>query len=223
LDAAECPPTFHTPPDRVVALIAGGSQAIVQAVEGAEDDAGQGRADLEARRIGAADAVVGISASGRTPYVVGALQQARTAGAFTVGIACNAATPVLAAGDVAIPLVVGPEVLAGSTRLKSGTATKMVLNMLSTGAFVQLGKCYQNLMVDVQAGNEKLRQRARRIVEQATGLGPAAARALLERSGGDVKTAIVMQRCGIDAAAARARLQAAGGFVRAAIGEGERA
>jgi N-acetylmuramic acid 6-phosphate etherase len=220
LDASECPPTFGCPPGQVVAVIAGGPAAITAAAEGAEDDAAQGARDLRERGAGPRDAVVGISASGRTPYVLGALAHARDAGALTVGIACNEPSPVLAASAIPIPLPVGPEVLAGSTRLKAGTATKMVLNMLSTGAFVRLGKTYGNLMVDVAATNEKLRARALRIVRAATGATDGVAAAALAAAGGEAKTAIVALARSVDPDQARRLLALARGHVRQALAMG---
>jgi N-acetylmuramic acid 6-phosphate etherase len=219
LDAAECPPTFGTPPELVVGLIAGGPTALTEAVEAVEDRAEAGRDDAARLGITDADAVVGIAASGRTPYVLGAVAHARGRGAFTVGLACNRGTPLEAAVALMIAPVVGPEVIAGSTRLKAGTAQKMVLNMLSTGAMVLLGKTYGNLMVDLRATNAKLRRRAVGIVRAATGLDETGAAALLRASGGEAKTAIVAARAGIDPPEARARLAAAGGSVRAALGE----
>jgi N-acetylmuramic acid 6-phosphate etherase len=226
LDAVECGPTFGTSPGQVEGLIAGGAAALQQAVEGVEDDAARGAADLAARRLTAADAVVGIAASGSTPYVLGAVSHARQAGALTVGVSCNAGSPLAAACDLAITPVVGPEVLTGSTRLKAGTATKLVCNMLSTAAMVRLGKAYSNLMVDLRAHNSKLRARALRVVGAATGLDDAAAAALLERCGGEVKTALVAHRRSVPVQRARELLAAAGGIVRRALGEagpGERA
>ncbi len=217
LDAVECPPTFSTPPAMVVALLAGGSQAMLQAVEGAEDDAAAGRADIAAHAVGPHDVVVGISASGSTPYVLGALGEARARGAACIGITCNDPAELAPLVDLFLPLLVGPEVLAGSTRLKAGTATKLVLNMLSTGAMIRLGKSYGNLMVDVAATNQKLRRRALGIVARVTGLDAAAAAAALAESGGEVKTCIVAQRLRIPPAQARARLAACGGHVRAAL------
>lgn len=219
LDASECPPTFDTPPGLVVGLIAGGRAALTRAVEDAEDSAEAGRADVDRLGVGAEDALVGIAASGRTPYVLGAVDRARERGALTIGLACNAGTPLAARVDIMIAPVVGPEAIAGSTRLKAGTAQKMVLNMLSTGALVLLGKTYGNLMVDLRATNHKLRRRAARIVAQATGLDEAAAAALLRDAGGEVKTAIVAARAGIAPAAARERLAHCDGVVRAALGE----
>jgi N-acetylmuramic acid 6-phosphate etherase len=219
LDASECPPTFGTPPELVVGCIAGGPTALTHAVEDVEDDAAAGRADAAALGIGPDDAVVGIAASGRTPYVLGALAHANAAGALTVGLTCNAGTPLAEVATIAIAPVVGPEVIAGSTRLKAGTAQKMVLNMLSTGVMVLLGKTFGNLMVDLQATNAKLRRRAVAIVQTATGLDEDAAAALLRDADGEAKTAIVAARAGVDAPAARARLAVAGGSVRAALGE----
>ncbi len=167
LDASECPPTFNAAPGQVVGLIAGGEVALTTAVEGAEDDREAGARDIAALDVGATDSVVGIAASGGTPYVLGGLEEARRRGALTVSLACNRPAPIHELADVVIAPIVGPEVIAGSTRLKAGTAQKMVLNMLSTGVMIRLGKTYGNLMVDVQATNAKLRQRARRIVVEA--------------------------------------------------------
>jgi N-acetylmuramic acid 6-phosphate etherase len=217
LDAAECPPTFNAAAGQVVGLIAGGQAALLQAVEGAEDDAERGAADLRAIGLGKDDAVVGLSASGRTPYAIGALQHARAQGALTVAVCCNAGGPVAAAAELPIEVVVGPEVLTGSTRLKAGTAQKLVLNMLSTGVFVRLHKVYSNLMVDVQATNEKLVQRSRRIIALATGCSVEQAERELQRCGGEVKTAIVARLAGLEPAAARALLGRHAGSVRAAL------
>lgn len=170
LDSVECPPTFGVPPEMVVGLIAGGDRAFVKAVEGAEDSEALALEELKALPLNGRDVVIGIAASGRTPYVIGGLQYARSLGCKTVAIACNAGSLVGNAADLAIEPVVGPEVLTGSTRLKAGTAQKMILNMISTGAMVGIGKVYQNLMVDVMQTNEKLRVRARNIVTEATGL-----------------------------------------------------
>ena len=217
LDAAECPPTFNADPGQVVGLIAGGERALRHAVEGAEDSPAQGAADLEAIALSARDVVVGIAASGRTPYVIGALDRARAVGAAAIGFTCNANSELAEHSDLVIAVVVGPEVLAGSTRMKAGTATKMVLNMLTTGAMVRLGKTYGNLMVDLQATNRKLVERTTGIVCRLTGLGRDDARALLDRCGGDLKTAIVSQRLGLDSDAARAKLAASGGRLRQAL------
>lgn len=219
LDASECPPTYGTPHDLVQGIIAGGEDAMFDAVEFVEDDEQAGADDLAARGLTAQDAVVGIAASGRTPYVLGALRHARATGAVTVGVSNNAPAPVLDAADIAIAVVTGPEAITGSTRMKAGTAQKLVLNMISTGAMIKLGKVYGNLMVDVQARNEKLLLRARRIVMQVGRVDDAQAAALLEQARNDVKTAIVMARTGLTAAEARARLAAADGFLRRVIDE----
>ncbi|HEX5788779.1 MAG TPA: N-acetylmuramic acid 6-phosphate etherase [Woeseiaceae bacterium] len=221
LDAAEMPPTFGTPPGAVVGVIAGGSAALTRAVEGAEDSPEQGALDLQALAVSAADTVVGITASGTAPYVIGALEHAAAAGAGTIGFACNPGSPVAAMADIGITVATGPEVLAGSTRMKAGTATKMVLNMLSTGAMVRLGKTYGNLMVDLQATNRKLRARSLSIVARATGLGREAAAARLDEADGDVKVAIVCARLDVDPGTARRRLRDAGGRLRDALGESQ--
>ena len=217
LDASECPPTFSTPPELVVGWIAGGPEALTRSIEGAEDSTEAGRADAEQRGITGADVLVGIAASGRTPYVLGAVAYAKEQGALTVGLACNSGTPLAKAVDIMIAPVVGPEVIGGSTRLKAGTAQKMVLNMLSTGTMILLGKTYGNLMVDVQPTNGKLRRRAVAIVAQATGLTDMEAETLLRASHDEVKTAIVAALADVTPAAARARLASSGGVVRAAF------
>jgi len=217
LDAAECPPTFNTPPDRVVAIIAGGEPAITRSVEGAEDDAEAGARDVAALNVSACDAVVGIAASGRTPYVLGALAEARRRGALVVSLTNNRPAPSEDLADVCIAPLTGPEVLTGSTRLKAGTAQKMVLNMISTGVMVRLGRTFGNLMVHVQATNTKLQGRARRIVEMATGLSPDEAAAALDACGGDVPATIVHVLADVSPAEARQRLEAAGGVVRTAL------
>lgn len=217
LDAVECPPTFGTPPEQVQGLMAGGEGAFIRAVEGAEDDPERARQELQERNVKASDVVVGIAASGRTPYTIGAIEYARSLGAATIAIACNVPAPLLDAADIAIGVPVGPEVLTGSTRMKAGTAQKMVLNILSTGSMVRLGKAYGNLMVDVQITNKKLAQRARRILMQVTQIDEAAATELLQRADGHVKTAIVMHHLGLDAPAARAALDAAGGHLRTVL------
>jgi N-acetylmuramic acid 6-phosphate etherase len=214
LDAVECPPTFSTEPSRVIGLIAGGSQAFMQAVEGAEDSPQQGAQDLEAIGLGRDDAVVGVAASGRTPYVIGALDYARKIGAATIGFSCNANAEQIEHADHNIITVTGPEVLSGSTRMKAGTATKMVLNMLSTGAMVRQGKAWSNLMVDVRATNHKLVLRARRIMQTVTGCSEAQAKEWLARCGGEVKTAIAAFKLDLHADEARRRLAAAGGHLR---------
>lgn len=217
LDASECPPTFGAPPTQVVGLIAGGRGAMFQAVEGAEDDDALGRRDLDEIGLTDADTVVGIAASGGTPYVQGALRYAASIGAHTVSIACNRGAAISALASVAIEVDNGPEVLTGSTRLKAGTSQKMILNMLSTASMVKIGKVYGNLMVDVSPTNAKLNARAVRIVCAATDCSPDEASAALAASGQHAKTAIVMVLCGLDADAARSQLAAARGFIRAAL------
>ncbi|BEM49617.1 N-acetylmuramic acid 6-phosphate etherase [Serratia marcescens] len=217
LDASECPPTFGVPHGVVVGLIAGGPGALLKAVEGAEDDAALGEADLRALNLTAVDMVVGLAASGRTPYVIGALRYARGLGCPTAAISCNPDSPIVHEAQVAISPVVGPEALTGSTRLKSGTAQKLVLNMLSTGAMVKLGKVYQNLMVDVKATNVKLVDRACRIVVEATGAERAQAEAALAQTGFEVKPAILMILAGVSADEAQQRLQRHDGYLRAAL------
>lgn len=219
LDASECPPTYGTPPELVQGIIAGGPQAVFGALEGVEDDPMAGAADLRAHGLGAGDAVAGIAASGRTPYVLGALAYARSVGALTIGIANNSPSPVLDAAEIAIPVVTGAEVITGSTRMKAGTAQKLVLNTLSTGVMVKLGKVYGNLMVDVQVKNDKLLERARAIVMQVARIDEAQASALLVAAHNDVKAAIVMARRGVGADEARALLAAANGLLRAVIDE----
>jgi N-acetylmuramic acid 6-phosphate etherase len=217
LDASECLPTFNIPAEKVIACIAGGPIALAQAVEDLEDSAEAGKADAARLSITAADALVGIAASGRTPYVLGAIAYGKEMGALTIGLACNADTPLEKQVEIMIAPVVGPEVITGSTRLKAGTAQKMVLNMLSTGSMILLGKTFGNLMVDVQATNHKLQRRAVTIVRQATGLEEDAAEALLDASGGEVKTAIVAGRTNIAPELARDRLAAHGNVVRATL------
>ncbi len=221
LDAAECPPTFGTPPEMVVGVIAGGSRALVRAVEGAEDRAELAVADLEQLNLTERDVVCGIATSGRTPYVLAALRYARGRGCTTIALACNRDALVLDECDIAIAPVVGPEVLSGSTRLKAGTATKLVLNMITTGAMVQIGKTYGNLMVDLKATNTKLHLRACRIVSQLLGISRDQARALLDRCGWEVKTALVVGKRGCSPEQARALLRQARGHVRVALGEEE--
>lgn len=221
LDASECPPTFSADPERVIGLIAGGREALQRAIEGAEDSAEQGADDLSDIKLSERDVVVGIAASGHTPYVIGALNFATETGAGTVGFSCNPGSPVSVRADVGIAVAVGPEVLSGSTRMKAGTATKMVLNMLTTGAMVQLGKTYGNLMVDLQATNSKLVKRSIKIVQQLTDLSEPEAQALLESCGGELKTSIVCHRLGVSADVAREKLEAAGGRLRTALGDRE--
>jgi N-acetylmuramic acid 6-phosphate etherase len=217
LDASECPPTFSSPPGQVVGLIAGGPTALTTAVEGAEDKPELAAADLERISVNENDALVGIATSGRTPYVREALRLARQHGAATIALTCNPESELGPLADISIAPVVGPEVVSGSTRLKAGTATKMVLNMLSTGAMVRIGKTYGNLMVDLRATNTKLRLRTRRIVEQLTELDQDGAELLLNRSDGELKTAVVAGRLQVSPAQARERLRAAGGHLRRAL------
>ncbi|ELS54213.1 N-acetylmuramic acid 6-phosphate etherase [Streptomyces viridochromogenes] len=217
LDASECPPTFNTAPAQVVGLIAGGPEAMVTSVEGAEDSADLARADLDALALAPADTVVGISASGRTPYAIGAVEHARARGALSIGLSCNRDSALAAAAHHGIEIVVGPELLTGSTRLKAGTAQKLVLNMLSTITMIRLGKTYGNLMVDVRASNDKLRARSRRIVALATGADDAAVERALTEAGGEVKTAILILLADLDGPTATGLLSRADGHLRAAL------
>ncbi|MFF3652155.1 N-acetylmuramic acid 6-phosphate etherase [Streptomyces sp. NPDC002181] len=217
LDASECPPTFNTDPAQVVGLIAGGPGAMVRSVEGAEDSKELAAADLAALDIGPDDTVVGISASGRTPYAIGAVEYARTRGALTVGLSCNAGSALAAAAEHGIEAVTGPELLTGSTRLKAGTAQKLVLNLISTITMIRLGKTYGNLMVDLRASNEKLRARSRRIVALATGAPDEEIEAALDAAGGEVKQAVLVLLGGVDGPAAAELLTAAHGHLREAL------
>ncbi|WP_428943786.1 N-acetylmuramic acid 6-phosphate etherase [Pantoea sp. FN060301] len=217
LDASECPPTFGVPHGLVVGVIAGGPGALLKAVEGAEDDETLGVRDLQALNLTHSDMVVGLAASGRTPYVIGALRFARQMGCRTAAISCNPDSPIAREADIAISPVVGPEALTGSTRLKSGTAQKLVLNMISTGAMVRIGKVYQNLMVDMQATNVKLIDRACRMVCQATGCTAEEAKRALSQTDQAVKPAILMVLSGMTAAQAQKRLEKHKGFLRAAL------
>ena len=217
LDASECPPTFSADPGQVVGLIAGGDHALRHAVEGAEDSREAAVDDLRAISLSAYDVLVGITASGTAPYVLSALDAAREVGAATIALTCNAGSPAEAHADLTIAVVVGPEVLAGSTRLKAGTATKLVLNTLTTGAMVRLGKTYGNLMVDLQASNAKLVGRARRILQRLTDLDEASAERCLAECNGELKTAILVARLGIDVENARQRLADADGRLRVAL------
>lgn len=217
LDAAECPPTFNVSADMVIGLLAGGPIAQTQAQEDQEDSVEAGEFDIAQLNVSADDVVVGIAASGRTPYVLGAVARARSCGALTVGVACNARTPLEEAVQIMIAPVVGPEVITGSTRLKAGTAQKMVLNMLSTGSMVLLGKTFGNLMIDVQATNLKLHQRALKIVQTATGLEQEATEELLQRSGGEVKLAILLGKTRLTPEEARAQLAAHENILRATL------
>ncbi len=217
LDASECPPTFGTPPTLVIGMIAGGLAALTESIEGAEDDWQRGTREIAELNVNENDCVIGIAASGRTPYAIGGLQEGNKRGALTISIACNRPSPLEELAEIGIALVVGPEVISGSTRLKAGTAQKMVLNMISTAVMIRLGKTYSNLMVDVQPTNEKLRQRARRIVSEATGLDSQRATEVLSACNGEVKTAIVSILTDSPPDVARIKLQEAGGFVRKAI------
>ncbi|MFG3212459.1 N-acetylmuramic acid 6-phosphate etherase [Streptomyces tendae] len=217
LDASECPPTFNTSPGQVVGLIAGGPDAMVTSIEGAEDSPELARADLEALALRADDTVVGVSASGRTPYAVGAVEYARSLGALTVGLACNRGSALAAAAEHGIEVVTGPELLTGSTRLKAGTAQKLVLNMLSTITMIRLGKTYGNLMVDVRASNEKLRARSRRIVALATGAADEDIERALTATDGEVKDAILVLLADVDGPTAARLLAESGGHLRAAM------
>lgn len=219
LDASECPPTFGVPSDMVIGLIAGGSQALIRATEGAEDDAQNGARVLRDIGLTADDVVVGIAVSGRTPYVIGGLTYAREIGATTVALSCNRSSIIAGLADIAISPLVGPEVLTGSTRLKSGTAQKLVLNMLTTASMIRIGKSYENLMVDVHPSNGKLFARAARIVMQATRCTAGEARQALDRTQNDVKLAILITITGMGVDEARSALDAAGGFLRKAIGD----
>ncbi|MFD0004654.1 N-acetylmuramic acid 6-phosphate etherase [Streptomyces sp. NPDC127178] len=217
LDASECPPTFNTDPSQVVGLIAGGPEAMVVSVEGAEDSKDLARTDLDALALTPTDTVVGISASGRTPYAIGAVEHARKQGALTIGLSCNPDSALAAAAERGIEIVVGPELLTGSTRLKAGTAQKLVLNMLSTITMIRLGKTYGNLMVDVRASNDKLRARSRRIVALATGADDTDIERALTEAGGEVKTAILILLADVDGPTANGLLDAAEGHLRAAM------
>ena len=219
LDAVECPPTYSTEPELVQGLIAGGTPAIFRAVEGAEDDPDLGRKDLEEIHYTKQDVLVGIAASGRTPYVLGAMNYARKQGAHVIGISCNPGSQVEKTAEIAITPTPGPEVVTGSTRMKSGTAQKMVLNMLSTGAMIKLGKVYGNLMVDVKPTNAKLVERCKRIVCEATGVDYDTATEALEKCGYRAKVAIVMLKTGSDVHEAEQRLEAHEGRVAQAVGE----
>lgn len=217
LDAAECPPTFNVSPEMVQGVIAGGEAALARATEATEDDPAMGARDLLARGFGPSDMLVGIAASGRTPYVLGAVDQAKAIGGGTIGLSCVPSAELSGRVDHAIELLVGPEILTGSTRMKAGTATKLALNMLSTGLMIRLGYSFGNLMVNVQPKNQKLIDRAERIIVEATGATRAKAAELLEASGRKVKVAIVMGRLGVGRAAAEMQLERAGGRVAEAL------
>ncbi|HTO91600.1 MAG TPA: N-acetylmuramic acid 6-phosphate etherase [Candidatus Sulfotelmatobacter sp.] len=219
LDASECPPTFGSPPEMVQGVIAGGPGALVRAVEGAEDREAEGEAAIRERQVGPKDTVIGLAASRRTPFVVAALRVARELGARTAYVTCTPREEFRLDVDVAICPVVGPEVLMGSTRMKAGTAQKLVLNMITTAAFVRVGKAYENMMVDLMATSQKLVERSRRTVMTVTGASYDEAGRAIAAAGGSVKTAIVMLGRGVDRAAAEARLARAAGFVRRALEE----
>lgn len=217
LDASECPPTFNVPPDLVRGIIAGGERALTRSIEAAEDDPAAGARDLMDSGFTRSDVLVGIAASGRTPYVLGAVAQAKQIGAATCGISCTTDSELSRAVDYPIEPTPGPEIIAGSTRLRAGTATKLVLNMISTAVMIRLGHVYGNLMVNVQPTNKKLEDRARRIIQQAAAVSYERASALLEEAGRSVRTAIVMEKKKVDRAEAERLLQAAGGRIREAL------
>ncbi len=217
LDAAECPPTFQVPPELIQGIIAGGAPALARATEVSEDDPAGGARDLDARGFTAADVLFGIATSGRTPYVLGAIDRARALGAVTIGLSSNPDSELARRVDIAITPVTGPEIIAGSTRMKAGTATKLVLNMVSTAVMIRLGHVYGNLMVNVRPVNEKLAERARRIVARAGGVDREQAVRLLDDAGGDVKMAILMAQFDVDAEEAARRLAAAGGRLSEAV------
>ena len=220
LDAAECQPTFGTDPDMIVGIIAGGYRALLRSVEGAEDDVNAGIGEIDGHRVGPKDVVIGIAASGTTPFVRAALGRAQALGARTVLVTCAEPPGILRETcDVCITVLVGPEVVTGSTRMKAGTATKLVLNTLTTGAMIRLGKTYGNLMVDLRAGNDKLSDRSERILMETTGVDRAAARAVLEAADRRVKTAIVMVRRGVDRPEAERLLERHQGRMREIVGD----
>jgi len=220
LDAAECPPTFSVPPDLIQAVIAGGERALWQSTEASEDDPEAGARDLLERGFTANDVLVGIAASGRTPYVLGAVAAARKLGAVTAGICCTPDSELSRVVDIAIAPLPGPEILAGSTRMKAGTATKLVLNMISTAVMIRLGHVFGNLMVNVRPTNAKLIDRARRVIAAASGVDERRAAELLDAAGGSVRAAIVMARLGVDRQEAERRLEAAGGRVSEVLRNG---
>lgn len=223
LDASECPPTFGVPPQMVVGLIAGGDHALRHPIEGAEDSLEEGRKDLERVKLQARDVVVGIAVSGRTPYVIGGLDYAKSVGATTVALSCNPDSTIARQAEIAISPVVGPEAVTGSTRLKSGTAQKLVLNMLTTASMIRIGKTYQNLMVDLSVSNKKLEARAIRIIVEVAGCTPEEAERYLAASDDNVKLAILMALTGMDRQTAEAALEKSDGFLRRAAGMQPRA
>jgi len=217
LDAVECPPTYGTDPEMVQGLIAGGRRAMFRSVEGAEDREEDGAHDIDLKKVGPKDVVCGLAASRRTPYVIGAVKRARRLGARTLYVTTNPRSEFNIDVDVAICQVVGPEVIMGSTRMKSGTAEKLVLNMITTASMIRLGKVYENMMVDLQMTNRKLVERSKRVLMTITGCGYDEAERVLKEAGGHVKTALVMVKAGIGVEEARRRLEKSGGFVRGAI------
>jgi N-acetylmuramic acid 6-phosphate etherase len=217
IDASECPPTFSTSPDLVKAIIAGGDQAILVAVEGAEDEADQGENDLKENGFNSSDVVIGVTASGRTPYVIGALKYAKQIGATTIALSCNHDAVVSKYADHKIEVIVGPEILTGSTRMKAATAHKMILNMISTTTMIKLGKVYENLMVDVHASNQKLIERSRSIVMMITNATYQEAAEILDKTNQEVKPAIVMIEAQVSFEVAKQAIDKADGFVRKAI------
>ncbi len=217
LDASECPPTFSTPPEMVVGLIAGGPSALTRAVEGAEDDPARGAADIVGRDVGDRDLVIGIATSGRTPYVLGAVREAKARGAATIGLVCNRPSLLDTEVDLLIAPLVGPEVIAGSTRLKAGSATKLILNMITTGAMIRIGKTLGNRMIDLAPTNDKLRIRSRRMLRELAGIDDDRAREILDVCEGQLKPALVVALAGVTAEEARALIEEHGGQVRAAI------
>jgi N-acetylmuramic acid 6-phosphate etherase len=220
LDAAECPPTFGSPPEMVLGIIAGGADALIRSIEGAEDDLNAAETEVERLRVGSNDVVVGIAASGTTPFVQAALSRAHSAGAHTIFLSCSEPPRQLAGiCDVFITVLVGPEIVTGSTRMKAGTATKLVLNTLTTGAMIRLGKIYGNLMVDLKAWNEKLIDRSQRIVMETTGLDRNRAREVIQQAAGNVKTAIVMARRGVSRSEAERLLTEHAGRLRPIVGD----
>jgi len=217
LDAAELPPTFGTPARMVQAVVAGGRRALTHAVEGAEDDRAQGGRDLAARKLTRGDVVVGIAASGGTPYVLGALEFAKRRGAVTIGMTCNPRTPITRLAKISIVTPTGPEAITGSTRMKAGTAQKMVLNLISTATMIRMGRVYDNLMICVALTNRKLRKRGLRLLMEASGAPVAESTRALRQSGHNTGLALIMLKAGVDAREARRRLRAANGNVREAL------
>ncbi|WP_101842108.1 N-acetylmuramic acid 6-phosphate etherase [Halobacillus sp. Marseille-P3879] len=217
IDASECPPTFMTPPEMVQAIMAGGNDAFFSAVEGCEDDENQGAKDLEVKQLSSNDVVMGITASGRTPYPIGALKYARKIGAYTISLSCNDNSEISRHADCEIEVVVGPEVLTGSTRMKAATAHKMILNMISTTTMIQLGKVHENLMVDVHASNYKLMERAKLTIMEITQVSYAEAEKVLKKTNHEVKPAVVMIKTGASFKEAAEAINKSGGYVRQAI------